>query len=247
MQQVALLVALAVASMATVAAMVRFSRAVLQREDNPAQWGFLYAGAWVVVLGILATFLGQDLQRNLVVFIAIPAGIIVLHALLLRLSMAMRDAPPPRPVPRPPFAAEEEEEEEEEFGTPTAHEPPLPVRAFFVAAWAARWAVGVFLCIVVIVIGESLPPLHAMDARLAPHRTVIGYVLGSIAAAAFAAFMIGAVAGRRFGIAGAVVLLVAAALLGIVFAPPGVKLIVILTAGYAAVRTIAGFIRRSAR
>ena len=232
--------------MAMVAAMVRFSRAVLLREDSRVQWGLFYAALWVLIIGTLLQFLGEaDARRNMRVLVLIPGAFIVLHALLLWLGMAMRDASRPRPAARKVFDEEESEEEWDE--SPTMHPPPFAVRAFRVAESIAKWGVALFVALMVMIIGENIPLLRELDARLAPHRTTIGYVLGGIAAAGFAAFMIGAVTGRRFAVAGAVASMLGGAALAIVFAPPGVKLIVIVAVAYAIVRTIIGFIRRPAR
>lgn len=230
--------ALAVLSLAMLAAMVRFSRAVLRREESAVQWGLFYAALWVLIFGLAATFLGDDLERNRNLLILIPGAMIVLHALFLRIGIALRDAPPPPPPRRRVFPEDEEEEEEEEEPPP----PPPPTwldRGKRVLQWVGMLA----LTLALIVIGQSIGALHDLDAALAPYRADAALLLGVLAAAGFAAFMIGVFRGTKMAVAGVVTAILSGSALAVVFAPPGIKLLVIATVAYAALRTVMGWRR----
>lgn len=248
------LAALAVFSLATVAALVRFSRAVLQRDARErTRWGWIYAASWLAVLATIALFLGDDLRRNAMIVLAIPAAILIMHALLLRFAIAIRDAnerdrAQPRRDPSR-FAPPEEEEEEEEEELPPPPPPTTAERIRIAFRNAIRWIVSVAIALVLIAVGENLRVLHQLDAALAPHRVVVGRVLAILTAAGFALFMAGAIRFAltkeqpRYLIPGALTMIAGGMALAIVLTPPGVKLIVIIAAVYALTRAALG--RRS--
>lgn len=254
--------------MAMVFAMVQFSRAHLAARD-PGLWRAAYLLLWVAILAILVVFLGDALEKNLPILIAVPLGWFALHALILRFAGALRDAPPPPPRPRPP----DEEEEEDALAEP---EPPplsLTERAVIWVIGTWRMARSVLLALVIIVVGQQLGFLHQIDRELAPHRSRVVTLLVVLIAAGFALFMGGiirfVVRGGQSGqttlqevvdswrdgtwtgnvyffiVAGVFLWLISAAALGIVVLPPGLKLLILLAIAYSTIRLLLALRSRS--
>ena len=239
MQPLTFAALLAIASLAMVYAMVQFSRAYFEARDT-AGWLVAYALTWVAIVILLVAFLREDLRRNLPLVIGIPLGWFALHALILRFGIALRDAP--RPVARPVTELDDDLDDDEE----PAHEPPLLVKAYGYLKSAAF----IVLMVCLVGVGEQMESMQAIDDQLAPHRSRLVALFATLVAAGFALFMGGIIRllltakQSRVIVIGAVSAIVSACALGIVALPPGGKLLVIVTVGYAVVRIVTSSFRR---
>jgi hypothetical protein len=164
-----------------------------------------------------------------------------------------------------------DEHEEPEVGG-TEPEPPPIVKVGAVVFWLLRWLGALSVAVLIMIVGELLAPLRRIDSALAPYHRTLGLVLGTLVAIGFVAFMGGIFALMLYGkpgdgevslredlwqktprmrrfrvIAGGVVLMLfAGAALGVVFTPPGIKLLLLVAVGYTVARYLLARIRIAA-
>ena len=199
---------------------------VLPPPRFATRWGTLYAALWLAVLTLVVMRIGDDVRRNLPLLVVFALAWIGLHWLILRFWSRL------------------------------------------------RWLVMLFVVLLIIVAGQSIPALHRLDAALMLHRPTLRLALPALAGAGFALFMGGIVhllltkktpeseeisfaelkeawqsgawrdsirVKRFFVIGGGVLLAITAGVAAaVVFAPPGIKLLVLLAWGYALARICIG-------
>jgi hypothetical protein len=164
------------------------------------------------------------------------------------------------------------DEHEEPEVSAVEPEPPLIVKIGAVVFWLLRWLAALGVAALIMSVGELLAPLRRIDTELAPHHGILGLVLGALVAIGFVLFMGGIFALMLYGkpgdgevslrenfwqrtprmrrfrvIAGGVVLMFfAGAAAGVVFAPPGIKLLLLIAVAYTVARYLLARIRIAA-
>lgn len=151
-------------------------------------------------------------------------------------------------------------------------EPPPIVKVGAIAFRLLRWAVWLGIVLLIIVVGELLPPLRWLDTVLAPHDRMLGWILGTLGVLGFVLFMSGILhlifrgkpgdgevslredlwqntpRMRRFRViaSGVVLMILGGAGAVVVFAPPGIKLLILLAVGYTVARYLLARMRMAA-
>lgn len=72
--------------LAMVYAMVEYSKAVVEKRETRRMWGQIYALIWFAIMLLLFVFIGDEIDRNSVLFFGVPAVIVGVHLLILRLA-----------------------------------------------------------------------------------------------------------------------------------------------------------------
>jgi hypothetical protein len=141
-----------------------------------------------------------------------------------------------------------------------AHEPPPVVTWGRRAIELAKWTAHLLVVLTIIGIGEQLETLRRIDTGLAPYRSRLILIFGVLIATGFVMFMGGIIRfvlkGGQSGtlantpftvLAGVALAIISLCALGIAAGPPGLKLLVIVTAVYIAIRIAISTTRRSRR
>jgi hypothetical protein len=180
------LVPLAVALLAMVHAMVRWSHALLDPRVGPRRgWGVAYAALWAVILALFVRLFhvleGRVTARNLGALGLVAGAFWAVQALIVWLGRAMaraqaRDAAAAARLPEPDEAGDAGEALEEPEAAPAAVPPPEAAarRSRLAAVGRVLRPAGMLAsALVVIAIGEALPAMQALEVFMAEHRAVM--------------------------------------------------------------------------
>lgn len=185
------LVAIVLLSLLMVHAMVRWSRLLITRPRFrlPARESFLYALTWAALIGAFLVFLDRagrtDAASHLRLMLLAAAGWLAFNLLLVALARALvraqgsgarRQGPPASPA-----SARDPE--------PAEIPPPAVSPNRRQLGDALRLVRNVALALIVIALGEALPPLQSLHAWTAAHQRPILTVTIAVAAAGFVLLM----------------------------------------------------------
>lgn len=189
-------------SLLMVFVMVQWSRALLNRPDPSAdpepgmspgaRWGMTYFLAWAVLIAAFLYFLPQvgrtDLLSNLLLMLLAAAGWVAFNLLLVAFARAIQQANQRDAMTAGRRKRTEEEDHAAWSAIPAERQAPAAGLRERLRN-ALRTARNVVLALLVIAIGEALPPLQWLHAWVTAHAHALFWIFGPIGSAGYVVFM----------------------------------------------------------